>query len=188
MSFSFRLATTIAAASCALLGLSACGGEEGPTAEEKAQAEANASAASASAASASAQASRSAEQQAQYDACTTATADLRTALNDVNSRLSIGLNYQDYGDKLGDVQVAYDGAIDEIIELGGDCLTTVGKPLENAFNQYIEVKNIWSDCIGDYNCDFSEGETNRKVQDRWAKATKILDRAEENLDTLAPTP
>lgn len=184
-----RVAKATAVVSCAVLGLAACGGEDdGPTAEERAQAEANASAARASAASASAEASRSATQQVEHDECATTTDGLLTALKDLNSRLSIGLNYQDYGEKLGDVQVAYDAAIDRIIELGGDCLGTVGKPLEDAFNKYIEVKNIWSKCISDYNCDFNEGETNRKVQDRWAKATKIIERAEANLDALAPAP
>jgi len=171
-----------------MLGLVACGDGEsdGPTAEEKAQAEASASSASTAAASASAAESRSAEQQDAYDSCTTATADLMAKLKDLNSRLNIGLNYQDYGEKLGDVQVAYDGSIDAIVDMGGDCVMTVGGPLENAFNQYIQVKNIWSKCISDYNCEFSEGETNQRVQNRWAKATKILDRAEANLDGMAP--
>lgn len=189
MTFSFRASAALPALLGALLTLAACGGEEGPTAEDKARAKASESAASASAsasAAASASASQSAEQQAEYDECSAGATDLLDALKDLNSRLGVGLSYADYGEKVGDVQVAYDDSVEAILASSEECVAKVGTPLENAVNRYREVHNLWSDCIDDYNCDFSEGAVNDKVQNKWAAATNAIDRAEKNLLKLAP--
>lgn len=109
-----------------------------------------------------------------------------TALKELDSRLSVGLPYADYSEKVGDVQVAYDSSVDDILELPAGCLTDVGAKLEDAFNRYREVKDIWSDCIEDYDCNFGEGKVNARVQRKWAAATRSIEKADENLAALAP--
>jgi hypothetical protein len=168
-------------------------GDDGPSEEERATARASESSASASAASASAaeaaasrSASLAAEAQVAYDECLAGTTVLMDALKDMNSRLSVGLTYQDYGEKVGDVQVAYDASVDGILETASSCLGGVGAKLETAVKRYREVQDIWSDCIDDYGCDFSEGPVNDKVQAKWAQATRGIEKAEENLAAIAP--
>lgn len=161
-------------------------GDDGPTKAERDAAAAKASAASASASSVSAEEARVANRQKSFDECTAATSDLLETLGDLNSRLDVGLNYAAYSEKVGDVSVAYDKAIDELVDVDDVCLNSVAVPLENATNRYIDVQNIWSDCIDDYDCIFSEGATNRKVQRKWLNASRFVDRAKDNLDMMEP--
>lgn len=189
---STRVMRTAVAALIAVT-MAGCGGEDGPTAEDRAAASASASAASASveaeasaSASAEASASQSVEQQAAYDNCSSRTSELLTVLQELDSRLNVGLAYRDYGEKVGDVQVAYDSSVEAILAETDDCLAKVGVPLENAFNRYREVQDIWTDCIDDAYCNFSEGAVNEKVQKKWAAATKSLAKADRNLEALAP--
>lgn len=172
---------------------SACGGEDGTSAAD----EASASAASASAASASAEASRSAaseqaeqeriaEQQAEYDACKRFVGDFLDSLQEVNSRLSVGLNYEEYGNRLGDVRVVYDELVAGISQDTRDCTAKVAIPLEKAFQKYLGVLKVWGECIDDYYCDFSEGATNKAVQASWADATRLIQKSERALQNMAP--
>ena len=108
-----------------------------------------------------------------------ATKPLRDSLAQIDSRLDVGLSDEDYGDRLGDVQVAYDAAVPQLKGLGPRCIG-VAVALENALNSYNKVLNAWGDCIDDYNCDFSEGEANKKAQAGWAKAGRALATSDRN--------
>ncbi|MEV5002003.1 hypothetical protein [Nocardioides sp. LML1-1-1.1] len=171
-------------AALTMLCASGCGGTEdkGPTAEEKASAAASASAASAAAVAAS----QSAVAEAQFNKCTEATATLLAAAQQLNSRLSVGLSFADYGERVGDVQVAYDDSIDAILATPTECLTGVGAKLEVALNRYREVKDLWAECIDDYSCTFGEGEVNKRVQKKWAAASTAIERATSNLASMSP--
>jgi hypothetical protein len=127
-----------------------------------------------------------AAQLAVYNKCVAATKPLRDSLAQIDSRLDVGLSYDDYGDRLGDVQVAYDTAVPKINTSGAKCLPAA-LPLENALNAYNKVLNLWGDCIDDYNCDFSEGETNDKAQAGWVKASQALKNSDRKLAALRPT-
>jgi hypothetical protein len=164
-------------------------GDDGPSDAELAETRASEAAASASAsASAEAEAkaeARAAAQRRRHQQCADSTADLSTALQEIDSRLSVGMNYDEYGDFVGDAQVAYDRLFDGP-DLSRQCLLKVGIPLEGALNIYIDVYGIWGDCINDYGCDFSEGETNKKVQAKWAKATEVLGNSKRGLEGMKP--
>jgi hypothetical protein len=121
-----------------------------------------------------------------YNKCVAATKPLRDSLAQIDSRLDVGLSYDDYGDRLGDVQVAYDATVPQLDTAGEQCLG-VAIPLENALNAYNKVLNAWGECIDDYNCDFSEGETNDKAQAGWAKAGQALKNSDRKLAALRPT-
>lgn len=189
-------AAIISAALTASLLLSGCGASDSDGPSKKAAASASeASAAEAAASSAlaaesssaaAAESSSAAAQQQEHDECQATVGGLLRTLKEINSRLNIGLDYQEYSDRLGDVQVEYDAMLDEFDE--ADCLNLVAIPLEKAFNEYIKVQGLWSDCIADYTCDFDEGEVDRKTQDAWSVAGRSIERAEENLDGLLPEP
>lgn len=155
-----------------------------------ASASASASAASAEAeasASAEAEASASAEAQAQaeFDRCRRTLSPLVDSLSEIDSRLNVGMNYDEYGDRLGDTQVAYDGTVKTIRKQTPDCIDAA-IALENAFNAYLKVYNVWGSCIDDYYCDFSEGVPNDKAQTGWAKATGAIAKAERLIRQMRP--
>lgn len=103
-------------------------------------------------------------------ACKAAMRPFVDQLQELNSRLSVGLNFSDYSERVGDARVAYD-AID-IPSLDQSCLTLVGGPAEDAFNAYVRAYNTWNNCIDDIDCD--NDKIRPKLQDEWAKATEIL--------------
>lgn len=127
------------------------------------------------------------ERREQHDHCAAALEDFTSALSEIDSRLSVGLNYAEYGDRLGDAQVAYDRIdIEGLQEISPACLSAA-VPLENAYNDYLDVLQLWGDCIDDYDCDFSEGETNRKAQNGWNRAGKALEKSETKLGAMTPS-
>lgn len=190
-----RALAAVLATAVAAWSLAGCGGDDG-NAEDRAS-ESAAAAASESSASAAAEASKSAEleqarqeriaqERAEYNACKRFVGGFNDGLQEIDSRLTVGLNYDEYGDFLGDVQVEYDAFVDGITQDTVDCTRAVGLPLERAYRKYLRVHRIWGDCIDDYYCDFSEGETNRTVQAAWADATQLIDRANRKLEGMAP--
>lgn len=170
-----------------ILALTACG----PSAEDRAtDAKADAAAASASA-QAEAQAAREAELAAaeaaldaavvaEWQACRSATRELNDALRQIDSRLDIGLNHDDLGDRLGDVMVAYDAL--DIGSLDPSCVISVAVALEGSLNHYARSLTQWSDCLDDYDCRV-EGAVLRDMRDEWRKASKRLGDVEQMLST-----
>jgi len=98
--------------------------------------------------------------------------------------LSIGLSYDEYGDRVGDARVAYDQL--PVNDLARTCLKKVAVNLESALQKYIDVFNVWGDCIEDYYCDFSEGKPNDKAQTGWYKAGNLIEDASAGLESMLP--
>lgn len=110
--------------------------------------------------------------------CGEAMADLIDALKELDSRLDVGLAFQEYGSEVGDIKVEYDDV--EFDELSEECIEEVGVPLEDALNAYIKAYNKWNDCIGDTYCDIDDVD----LQTPWQKASESIDDAEEDLEEL----
>lgn len=100
------------------------------------------------------------------------------ALQDLDSRLNVGLNFQAYSERVGDARVAYDRI--DIDELGSGCVEHVGAPAEDAMNAYIDAYNTWNDCIGDIDCD--NDSITPDLQAEWADATELVQGASDGLD------
>ena len=181
------LSTAIATA----LFVTACGSSGSVPSSKKASA-ANASASAAASAAAKAEADAEAraaerrEARATYQRCRTKVSPLIESLQQVNSRLAVGLNLDEYGNRLGDAQVDYDGLAGVAKRLDATCIAEVAVPLEASLNEYSKVLNVWNDCIADYYCDFNEGEPNDKAQAGWLKAGKKIDSARRALGQLRP--
>ena len=105
------------------------------------------------------------------------------SLQELDARLNIGLSYDDYSERVGDVSVQYDRLDFDLVDPA--CLIGVGVPLENAFNRYVEAYNTWQACIEDINC--STDSITSKLQEKWSRATGAIENAEEALDTLRPS-
>lgn len=162
-----------------LLTVSACGASSsGRTESEESAAEDRAAAA----------AEKKAEQTAVHKECVDVTGKFATKLGELDSRLSVGLPFAEYGKKVGNARVAYDQLLKTAKRQGGisnKCINRVGTPLENALNAYVDAYNVWNKCMNDYNCTF-EGDILKQAQTSWSKATRLIEKASTNVDALAP--
>jgi hypothetical protein len=127
------------------------------------------------------QAQERAQAIAKYERCRRSTRPLLNKLHDLDSRLDIGLNYDEYTDKVGDVRVAYDQVTPR---LGSqtECITAVGIPAEAAFNQYVKASNIWGDCFDDIDCETDAIEP--ELHKHWSKASNAIHSADGGLSAL----
>lgn len=127
-------------------------------------------------------------QQAVYTACSAAFTDLQDTLGELDSRLSVGMNFEAYGTAVADARVAYDKTDFDHIDLPSTdrftCLGSVGIPLEKALNQYVAAYSRWNDCIQDYTCD--NDSIDGELQGHWGKATRAVARSKDNLTEMEP--
>lgn len=122
-----------------------------------------------------------AEAQAAAEECEASMGDFLTELQEINSRLSVGLSYDEYGTLLGDARVVYDQI--DFDAVSQDCTLEVGIPLEDAYNKYIEAFNIWDRCISDFDCSINEIQP--EMRQEWSDATDLIQDAETGLEDLA---
>lgn len=110
-------------------------------------------------------------------ACTDELAPLLGSLEELDSRLSVGLSFSDYSERVGDARVAYDAL--DFASLSPDCIKGPGVQLEKALNSYQRAYTTWNDCIGDIDCsnDSIQGELQRE----WARATVQIGNARKDL-------
>ena len=165
----------VAVAAAGVMAVAGCGDADSSSAYEDAKAKKSAEAAEESEAAQAAAERR----KARRDKCARQTGQLQEALEQIDSRLAVGMDYDEYGERLGDVRVAYDRV--PIKRLEPSCIRAAAIHLERAFNAYNKVLGTWGDCIEDYYCDFSEGATNRTAQTQWAKAEASIARARKGL-------
>jgi hypothetical protein len=141
----------------ALLGtaapaLSACGGNDAPTAAEK------------PAATPQRQARGSGER------CRRQVSGLLKSLAKLRGSLALGLSYEQYVAALSGVRAAY-GRV-PVQQLTLDCLSSDGTPAEQALNRYIDAANAWGECLSEAGCDTSSIEAG--LQKRWRVASHYL--------------
>lgn len=101
-------------------------------------------------------------------------------LQELDSRLSVGLNYSEYTEKVADVKVVYDRI--PFDDLDFDCLSSVGTPGETALNQYAKAADRWGECVDDLDC--SNESVQPELQKFWTRAGKLAARAVDGLKTL----
>jgi hypothetical protein len=167
---------------CALVVL-ACAGCGAPSAAQRARARRIDGALLLGEVQARSRAAADAEAEAARTECMTQIGDFMKRLEDLNSRLGVGLTFQNYSDKLGDVSVAY-GRIDVSQLNPGKCLDAAADA-ETAMNAYTRANNTWNACISDLNC--STDSIDPKLQKQWSLASGKIERARNELDLLGST-
>ena len=148
------------------LAYAALGGSSGPTAKQKA----------------ALITARTSMTEAQR--CVSKTKAMLNALDQINSRLGVGLNFSDYSGRVGDAQVAYNAsAFTKLSGTGYDCLEKVSVPAESALNEYIAAYNKWNDCVSNVDCstDSIDGE----LQKHWTKATSFVLKSKSGLEGIS---
>lgn len=124
-----------------------------------------------------------AARKAEHAACTGALGRLLRALDEVDARLNVGLNQDEYSRLVGDASVAYNRI--DVASLGqGDCLSA-GAALEGALNDYSAVASRWDECIYDFYCDIDS--IDPMMQRNWAAATRAIAKASRLIDGLDPS-
>lgn len=116
---------------------------------------------------------------ARHQFCKRRATPLLRELNDLGSRLDVGLAFAEYGGQVGDISVAYDQLRPG--SLGPDCLE-VAVPLETAYRKYAEAYNIWNECIGDFGCSTDSIES--QLQTKWLQAETAVARGERSLASM----
>jgi hypothetical protein len=106
---------------------------------------------------------------------------LLETLEDLDARLNVGLVFQDYTNRVGDVSVEYNQV--RVGALPTDCVTDVGVHLENAMNAYIRADNRWNQCIGNFGCDIDSIES--ELQRQWREASQEIRMGRRGLRDLA---
>jgi hypothetical protein len=105
------------------------------------------------------------------------------SLSELDSRLTVGLNYDEYTNAVADVRVEYDQVpFDDANDPA--CLASVGVPAERAFNQHAKATRVWSSCFDDFNC--SNDAIKPKLQRYWDKASTAVEEAKSGLDSMKP--
>lgn len=120
------------------------------------------------------------ERQALQEECDEAFTDFMSSLKEINSRLDIGMNYEEYGNQVSDTKVTYD-AID-FEDLSEPCVEKVGVPAEKALNFYVDAYRSWNECIESSYCN--DDKNTRELQGDWSDATFQIELAERGLDDL----
>lgn len=102
------------------------------------------------------------------------------SLQEVSSRLDVGLKQDEYSDYVGDAMVVY-GRIDTD-NLTEPCLISVGIPLEKALRAYASAASVWNDCITDLECESDS--IDPELQRKWTRASRQIADAKEGLELL----
>jgi hypothetical protein len=124
------------------------------------------------------------EDQVAYDECVESMDAFRSKVKELDGRLSVGLDFGDYSQQVGDAAAAYSQSD---FEGGGvDCLTTVGLPLENALRQYQKSYNVWQECFEDYTCEVDSIEST--LRQHWDMASTNIIKSDSALDRLKVGP
>ena len=113
--------------------------------------------------------------------CRSQTDGLQKALQELDSRLSVGLVYTDYSKQVGNARVAYDRV--PTGHLSPDCLADVALHLENAMNDYAKAGTTsGTTVLTDFNCNTDSIQPDLQAQ--WSKASSEISKAKSGLTSI----
>jgi hypothetical protein len=115
------------------------------------------------------------------DACEAEVGKFLDALETLDSRLNVGVQFADYGRYVGDVSVQYNKL--DIKAMDQDCIRKVGVPAENAFNDYTSAQNTWNKCIS-HLLSCSLVDIKPQLHKKWQAAAREIAKAKTGLDRL----
>ncbi|MDP9226835.1 MAG: hypothetical protein M3P18_23930 [Actinomycetota bacterium] len=123
---------------------------------------------------AKADAAQHARRLAAYRRCNAQLGPFLVALQDLGSRLDVGLSFGEYGNRVGNVKVAYDAL--STGQLSYPCLSNVGVPAEAALKAYLTAYDTWNNCMSDEYC--TTDSIDPDLQASWATARRKVGRAQ----------
>lgn len=111
--------------------------------------------------------------------CEQQTDNLLAGLDGLETRLEIGLDYEEYLKRVGDVRVAYERI--PVDDLGLECLE-VAAAAEKALRTHLEAAEVWTRCVADRNCE--NDSIRPKLRKTWGKASSQLEESRQALRAL----
>jgi hypothetical protein len=115
----------------------------------------------------------------QESLCKTQLEPYLKTLKNLDSRLSVGITYADYGERVGDIAVAHDNVEwDDSWE--GDCLSA-RSDADTALAAYKRGGQRWTTCIRVPGCSASKAP---KIQLQWSAAKAKVTAATQLLDQI----
>ena len=121
-----------------------------------------------------------AERFAIYATCREELSPLIRGLQDLDSKLDVGLAYAEYSTEVAQLSVEYNGI--RFGRLDFECVASAGVPAETAFNQYRKAYFEWDECFDDLDCDLDFIEPT--LQTYWSKASSNVTEAKTGLNSL----
>ena len=109
--------------------------------------------------------------QRRAQACKAQVGELLASLENLDSRVTGGLQYATYSQRVERVRTLYGRVAYK--DLAFDCLTKVGLPAEAALNSYAKADSIWHGCVTDPGCDMRGTES--EVRRRWRDASAAFE-------------
>jgi hypothetical protein len=113
-------------------------------------------------------------------ACENQAGAFLNSISDLDSRLDVGLSFDEYSSAVGDANVEHDRVVPS--SLHGNCLSAAAAD-ESALNFYINAENTWSDCFSNDYCTTDQIEP--QLQKQWAKASTKDEEAKADLARIA---
>jgi hypothetical protein len=98
-------------------------------------------------------------------------------LQEIDSRLAVGLSYDEYGSFVADARVEYDKI--NFNSVTPECLFKVGVPAENALNDYVKAFKVWDRCFQRLGCDIDS--IDPQLQKEWSQAETRLNSVDRRL-------
>ena len=111
--------------------------------------------------------------------CQQQTRNLLAGLEGLESRLAIGVDYQEYLRRVGDARVAYERI--PVNDLDLRCINAVA-PAEKALRTHLEAAEVWTKCVGDRKCE--NDSIRRKLRRKWKTASSQLAESRQALRSL----
>jgi hypothetical protein len=120
-------------------------------------------------------------------ACRTRVAGFVESLRDIDSRLDVGLSYNEYSDVVGDASVER-GRADAAAQAGRTC-ARIASASEAAFGLYNDAVQTWNDCLFDdpisiFDVGCTTDDIEYELQDYWYRASAKVERALDLLEGL----
>jgi hypothetical protein len=129
------------------------------------------------------------EQTKAYQICATQLSGLPDKAQALESRVSVGLTFDQYSDVIGTTKIAYD-KMERVVGQKPEPMTLpclkVGAKFESGFGKYADAFNAWNSCITDYNCSIDKGATHDKMQADWSRGSTLFDQGQNLLAKLNP--
>lgn len=124
--------------------------------------------------------------------CRAAISSFLDAVQEVDSRLDVGLSYDEYSDAVGDASVER-GRARDVGSFGRRCQRAF-TAAEEAFHKYRSGASTWNDCISDVSvsiyfdtsCTFDD--IDPEMQEYWADAHSLIETAFQRLRSVAGNP
>jgi len=121
-----------------------------------------------------------AQADSQKTACENELGDFLDALEEIDSRLDIGMTFTDYGGKTADAKVAHDRV--NASNLTPAACVKAAVAGEDALESYISAYTIWNDCIQSDYCETEYKEP--ELQAKWLQASRKHDKAQRLFESV----